>query len=177
LKRISSHRGIEMYERKDGRRSLYVTAHPGGATVRRHAVDGDIADPDCLATAVYLRDRLRRRMRNGETIRRQARRADTQAHPVGPGVYLIAAVNGNSVSALKIGLTLCVASRLRTLRNSSPLPLALEGWLQCDTIRSAESLERELHLQFCAHRMHGEWFRSDLSIYDRFRAPAQIVTA
>ncbi len=62
-------------------------------------------------------------------------------------------------SFYKIGTTTDLATRLRTLQASSPVPLTVicQG-------PGGQPLERALHQQFAHRRAHGEWFA--LSAHD-----------
>jgi len=66
-------------------------------------------------------------------------------------VYLICAENG----LVKIGKTVDIASRLRTLNAMSPVDLKLVG---CVESEFADELENRLHAEFDAVRVKGEWF-------------------
>ena len=67
----------------------------------------------------------------------------------GGGVYFI-----QGAERVKIGFSRQVARRLVTLRNLSPVPLRLVGWLAGDPC-----LERVIHQHFRHQRESGEWFR------------------
>lgn len=54
---------------------------------------------------------------------------------------------------IKIGSTLNIQSRFRSIRGSSPVPVKLIG-----TIPGGGPLEGLLHAKFAQHRSHGEWF-------------------
>lgn len=61
---------------------------------------------------------------------------------------------------IKIGITATLASRLRAIRNSSPVPIELLATMpSCDLL-----VEMRLHSRFDALRRHGEWFEDDGSI-------------
>lgn len=65
-------------------------------------------------------------------------------------VYFITA---RDVDLVKIGYADNPLRRLRELRTSSPIPLALEG-----AIPGGREKERELHELYAKLRMRGEWF-------------------
>jgi len=65
-------------------------------------------------------------------------------------VYAIGLSDGSMV---KIGTTTDLTARLRSLQNSSPVPLVLVWQMPGDG-----SLERRLHTYFAHRRAHGEWF-------------------
>lgn len=68
------------------------------------------------------------------------------------GVYFIS--NGNG--AVKIGqTTTSLRTRLAQLQAASPYKLYVCASI---TIESRKALERQLHGEFAARRMHGEWF-------------------
>lgn len=66
-------------------------------------------------------------------------------------VYLIRAENG----LVKIGITINVEQRFRTLDTSCPVEIALIGVLHSD---EAIVVEAELHERFEDRRVKGEWF-------------------
>ena len=57
---------------------------------------------------------------------------------------------------IKIGISTNVTSRFRTIRNSSPVPVALVA-----TMPGCTALEGILHSKFDHLRQHGEWFTDD----------------
>jgi hypothetical protein len=61
---------------------------------------------------------------------------------------------------IKIGVTSNLTSRLRAIRNSSPVPLELIGSLD----KQGTFREMQLHGRFASLRRHGEWFEDDGSI-------------
>lgn len=67
----------------------------------------------------------------------------------GPVVYFIGGEDG----PVKIGFTNELPSRLRSLQNSSPVPVRLLAAVHGDRTREAE-----YHRKFAADRLHGEWF-------------------
>lgn len=71
---------------------------------------------------------------------------------VTPVVYFVQAAN---LRLIKIGVTLDVGDRLKTLRVGSPDQLELIGAMRRP---DAEDIERRLHARFRQHRSHGEWF-------------------
>jgi len=64
---------------------------------------------------------------------------------------------------VKIGFTVDLATRLKTLRSMSPAPVSLLG-----TIKGSLRLERFLHEHFRKHHAHHEWFRAHESIVGLF---------
>jgi gamma-glutamyl:cysteine ligase YbdK (ATP-grasp superfamily) len=64
-------------------------------------------------------------------------------------VYFIRASSGH----IKIGIASNPKERLALLQIANPLPLELMG-----TVPGGVKLERELHSEFAAHRVSGEWF-------------------
>lgn len=57
---------------------------------------------------------------------------------------------------IKIGITTNLTSRLRAIRNSSPVPVQLIGKMPGCT-----ALEGIIHSRFSGLRKHGEWFADD----------------
>ena len=64
-------------------------------------------------------------------------------------VYFIRSEPGE----IKIGLAIDVEKRLRGLQTSHPYGLTLLAF-----VKGGQSVEREYHRRFAAHRLHGEWF-------------------
>lgn len=61
---------------------------------------------------------------------------------------------------IKIGVTTNLTSRIRAIRNSSPVPIEILA-----IMRGATNFEEmQLHAKFAALRRHGEWFDDDGSI-------------
>jgi hypothetical protein len=60
---------------------------------------------------------------------------------------------GGDVGAVKIGFTIDIKSRLRTIQANSPIPLRVLA-----TRSGGETRERAYHCQFDEHRLHYEWF-------------------
>lgn len=84
-------------------------------------------------------------------------------------VYFIQATRGGPV---KIGQSDRVERRLADLQSASPYPLRIVA-----TLDGTCALERELHVLFAAHRLHGEWFRPCAEIADYLRGlNAQLAT-
>lgn len=54
---------------------------------------------------------------------------------------------------IKIGVSTNLTSRLRAIRNSSPVPVELIA-----SIPGGSALEGILHSKFAKYRRHGEWF-------------------
>lgn len=70
--------------------------------------------------------------------------------PKGHKVYFIRGAGG----AIKIGFTQQkMNERLKCIQNGSPVKLEVIA-----TVSATRDLERVLHKQFAAHRLHGEWF-------------------
>lgn len=68
-------------------------------------------------------------------------------------VYIIEAA-----PLIKIGIADDVAKRFRGLSFASPTPMALVHQREFSGRNSAGHVERALHRQFNAKRLHGEWF-------------------
>lgn len=66
-------------------------------------------------------------------------------------VYLITC---RELGMVKIGVAFNPFVRLKTLQTAFPLDLTVEA-----LIKGAHRREKELHQQFAAHRVRGEWFR------------------
>jgi len=56
---------------------------------------------------------------------------------------------------IKIGVSKDVEKRIASLKNGSPVPLTLLGYIQ-----GSRALEAELHERFADIRDHGEWFQA-----------------
>lgn len=69
-------------------------------------------------------------------------------------VYLIGE-DENGCSPVKIGVAKNIEVRQRNLQTGNPLLLRILGWIETP---DAFQLERELHDQFAATRVRGEWF-------------------
>lgn len=111
--------------------------------------------------------------RKGETLDRRAKCHPARAHAAlgmcrpcymaiknrttyasakhAPLVYFVAHETSGLV---KIGTTVCLATRLRHMQAGSPVPLSV---LFC--ISGGRTTERALHSRFSAARAHGEWFK------------------
>jgi hypothetical protein len=63
-------------------------------------------------------------------------------------VYFIA-----GAGLIKIGITTNLTSRIRAIRNSSPVPLELLG-----SVPGTTHIENRAHQKFAHLRRHGEWF-------------------
>ena len=61
---------------------------------------------------------------------------------------------------IKIGISTNLTSRIRAIRNSSPVPLELLATME----RASSALEGIVHSRFGELRRHGEWFVDDGSI-------------
>lgn len=92
-----------------------------------------------------------RSLANGDLRERQAKQCI---------VYFI-----EGAGLIKIGSTLNIASRFRSIRGSSPVPVSLIG-----TIPGGGPLEGLLHAKFAEHHSHGEWFRDCPTIRDYIKA-------
>ena len=57
---------------------------------------------------------------------------------------------------VKIGISTNPTSRIRSIRNSSPVPLELLA-----LVEGCSAMEGILHCRFSALRQHGEWFTDD----------------
>lgn len=60
---------------------------------------------------------------------------------------------GNLEHAIKIGVSISMTPRLRELQCGSPVPLEVFA-----TRPGGYDRESAYHMQFAAHRLHGEWF-------------------
>jgi hypothetical protein len=69
-------------------------------------------------------------------------------------VYFIGE-NENGCSPVKIGIAKDIERRKRDLQTGNPLKLRLLGWIETE---DSFQLERQLHLQFEAATVRGEWF-------------------
>jgi hypothetical protein len=104
---------------------------------------------------------------NCGTRRRRGKGLRVSAHKVAQSVperfrrcsvvYFIGGEDG----PIKIGFTTELPSRLRSLQNSSPVPIRLLAAVHGD-----RALEAEYHRRFAAHRLHGEWFERASVIID-----------
>lgn len=74
-----------------------------------------------------------------------------------PTVYFV----GSEEGPVKIGFTTELPNRLRSLRNSSPVPLKLLA-----SIPGTRETEKEYHCRFSGYRLHGEWFERSEAIED-----------
>lgn len=70
------------------------------------------------------------------------------------GVYFVQAGD-----RIKIGMGVCIASRIGDLQVGSASRLKCLGYIEC--FDSMVSTERELHTRFAGLRLRGEWFRDD----------------
>ena len=70
-------------------------------------------------------------------------------------VYFIQPIGGGPI---KIGCAANVERRLAHLQAFSPAPLRILG-----SLPGGVALERELHVRFSEHRLHGEWFTSAIT--------------
>lgn len=66
-------------------------------------------------------------------------------------VYFMQAGEGGPI---KIGLTNCVANRLRYIQTGQPCEIELLG-----SVTGGKDLEEALHVRFAADRLRGEWFK------------------
>ncbi len=83
----------------------------------------------------------------------QAARIVREAMATGPLTWLYAIRAGHS-GPIKIGVTNAPATRLATLQQGNPDTLhGIAAW------RGFTFEERQLHDEFAAVRLHGEWFR------------------
>lgn len=81
-------------------------------------------------------------------------RKPSLANPDHARVYFIA-----GAGLIKIGVTTNVPSRLRAIRNSSPVPVELLG-----TFRGNIGDEMNAHSTFKHLRRHGEWFEDTAEV-------------
>ncbi len=77
-------------------------------------------------------------------------------------VYLIRAADATGLT--KIGWTRQIEWRLRDLQTGCPILLTVVRRLELRSIPQARKLEKQLHQQFAAKRIHGEWF--DLTTHE-----------
>lgn len=94
-----------------------------------------------------------------------AQRKPTAPEPVQSVVYFVEAVG---LGMVKIGWTLRIKTRLRTLQCASPSTLRLVG-----VAPGGHKDERVLHKMLRRHRVRGEWFTFDSEIdhlIDRLKA-------
>lgn len=82
-------------------------------------------------------------------------------------VYFVQSVDGGPI---KIGHSIAVSSRLRSLQSSSPTALRL--LLQ---LPGGERLERFLHEAFAEVRLHGEWFSPHESLTRGIAQAARLI--
>ncbi len=76
------------------------------------------------------------------------------------GVYFIA-----SRRLVKVGRSIDIEARLKTLQASSPEHLRLARTIQCSNSEATQGrVERWLHDRFAVSRRHGEWF--DVGVLD-----------
>lgn len=83
---------------------------------------------------------------------------------VGNQSHFVYFIFNEDSNAMKIGRAKNVAKRLRTLQTSSPAELELLKAIPVEGRAAAQSLELELHEQFNAFRLNGEWFRADTAL-------------
>lgn len=76
-----------------------------------------------------------------------------------PVVYFVA-----TKTAIKIGYSCDLVSRLNCLKAGAPDELELLGVITLHSVDEAHKKERQLHRQFAKYRMHHEWFRRDPKI-------------
>jgi hypothetical protein len=131
------------------RQGLNLRPHPCEGLFS--AMNGGIAstdrgtDHDSSANEAGLSD-------HGLTTPRQHR----FKRPQGSGVIYFLAGGG----LIKIGITVSLTSRLRAIRNSSPVPIELLAKME----GKDQFVEMQLHSRFSALRKHGEWFEDDGAI-------------
>lgn len=80
---------------------------------------------------------------------------NTDSNTDQPAVYI---VQNGLTGPIKIGVSKNVQRRLRELQTGSARKLNLLGWFDCESIDLAFELESQLHKQFKANAMSGEWF-------------------
>lgn len=68
-------------------------------------------------------------------------------------VYVI-----SSDSAIKIGVTTNIQSRLASLQTANPEPLTVACAIRCVDESAAHALEKHLHNRYRAFKLKGEWF-------------------
>lgn len=88
-------------------------------------------------------------------------------------LYFITCKSGGVDFPVKIGVTSCVNSRLKSLQTGNPYNLVClckykaEDWFIL-------KLEKELHLRFKEFRLRGEWFEMNFELLDVIRELQQI---
>jgi hypothetical protein len=70
-----------------------------------------------------------------------------------PVCYFVGEEDGD---AIKIGFTTDLKRRLEEFRHYSPAPIVVRGLLF-----GSLAIERRLHAEFSAYRMHGSWYRRE----------------
>lgn len=94
-----------------------------------------------------------------EVVKADKQRKNCKAFPsnqvITQSVYFIQAKCGGAV---KIGLTSNLDERLKALQASSPVLLRVVRVIKNASLET----ERNLHNQFNAHRLHGEWFSEEI---------------
>lgn len=88
------------------------------------------------------------------------RQARYRGQPIVPVVYFVQAV---TMGLIKIGMTVDMSDRLKTLQVGCPDELKLLGVIYD---RRARRIEQALHARFNEHHVRGEWFRPDQSLLD-----------
>lgn len=86
------------------------------------------------------------------------RQARYRGRPIVPVVYFVQAV---TMGLIKIGMTVDMSDRLKTLQVGCPDELKLLGVIYD---RRALRIEQALHARFNEHHVRGEWFRPDPSL-------------
>lgn len=85
-------------------------------------------------------------------------------------VYLIRSANGLT----KIGHTVNIVQRFKSLDGESPVELKLVGYMESSLLWD---LERELHRTFHDKRIRGEWFKLSLEDIDCIKERRDFVEA
>lgn len=91
----------------------------------------------------------------------------TARAPKAPPIAQVYFAQAGEGGPIKIGTSEQVERRIRSLQSSIPQPLRLLG-----TVLGGHARERELHRQFEALRIQGEWFRPEAPLLDFIGAVA-----
>lgn len=89
----------------------------------------------------------------------------TESAPAG----LVYFISGGEGTAVKIGFTTDLRTRLKRLQSASPVHLLVLAKVEGD-----RALEREYHRRFARYRLHGEWFKLSQPLLAQIREIAGI---
>lgn len=105
---------------------------------------------------------------------RQFRRAPRRGLPKPGLVYFIQV--GGETGPIKIGHTVDLSERLKTIQTASPAEAVVIGTMKFETPDEARGFEQRLHNEvFWDLRMRGEWFRCDPRILRFVRTISMVV--